>query len=221
MRRRGCDQNLVILTSNLFPLSPPRYTKELTLTNTSEVPMRFSWRVPSDEKSEPREWQVVPQRGAILPNGKQKIVVELVSHTVQRYATELVLDLPNVADRQAVLPLGAECAVPMLQLFSNTLDFGEVFLRQAYKAEMRVVNESKLPAKFELLPQDPNSLSLATYTAEPASGGIPARGEQVMKIHKQICMHEHAHASTLMQACTHSHPCMRSCTCTHTLDSHR
>ncbi len=30
-----------------------RYTKEFTLTNTSEIPMRFSWRVPEDNKQQP------------------------------------------------------------------------------------------------------------------------------------------------------------------------
>lgn len=47
-----------------------RYTKELTLCNTSEIPMRFSWRVPEDDPNA-REFQIIPQKGSILPHGKR------------------------------------------------------------------------------------------------------------------------------------------------------
>ena len=47
------------------------------------------------------------------------------------------------------------------------------------------MNESKLPAKFEVLPQEPASLGLASFTVEPSSGGIPARGEQVTSAAEQ------------------------------------
>ncbi|EFJ42226.1 hypothetical protein VOLCADRAFT_67248 [Volvox carteri f. nagariensis] len=158
-----------------------RYTKEFTLTNTSEIPLRFLWRVPTDHE-EPREFQILPAKGTILPHGRVKINVEFISRTVQRYRTELVMDIPGVAERQLVLPLTAECAVPKLSLYSRTLEFGECSLRYPYKQEMRIVNESKLPAKFEVLPQEPNSLGLATFTVEPSSGGIPARGEQAVEL---------------------------------------
>ncbi|KXZ49496.1 hypothetical protein GPECTOR_21g722 [Gonium pectorale] len=158
-----------------------RYTKEFQLTNTSEIPLRFSWRVPNDTE-EPREFQILPAKGTILPHGKVKINVEFVSRTVQRYRTELVMDIPGVAERQLVLPLIGECAVPKLSLYSRTMEFGECSLRHPYKKEMRIVNESKLPAKFEVLPQEPNSLGLASFLVEPSSGGIPARGEQVVEL---------------------------------------
>lgn len=74
-----------------------RYTKELTIANTSEIPMRFSWRVPADT-SEAKEFQMLPQKGTILPGGKQRIGIEFVSQTVQRYNQDLVLDIPMVSD---------------------------------------------------------------------------------------------------------------------------
>ncbi|KAG2489301.1 hypothetical protein HYH03_012133 [Edaphochlamys debaryana] len=158
-----------------------RYTKEFHLTNTSEIPLRFSWRVPTDVE-EPKEFQILPAKGTILPHGKVKINVEFVSRTVQRYRTELVMDITGVAEKQLCLPLIGEGAVPKLSLFSKTMDFGECSLRFPYKQEMRIVNESKLPAKFEVVPQDPSSVGLATFTVEPSSGGIPARGEQVVEL---------------------------------------
>jgi len=44
---------------------------------------------------------------------------------------------------------------------------------------IRLSNPSKLPAKFEVQPQEEGSMGLATYTVEPSSGGVPAMGEQV------------------------------------------
>lgn len=59
--------------------------------------MRFSWRVPEDA-GEVKEFQIVPQKGTILPHGSQKICVEFVSQTVQRYQNyNLVLDIPLVS----------------------------------------------------------------------------------------------------------------------------
>ncbi|PNH08880.1 Hydrocephalus-inducing protein [Tetrabaena socialis] len=109
-----------------------RYTKELTLSNTSEIPLRFAWRVPTDTE-EPREFQILPAKGTILPHGRVKVNVEFVSKTVQRYNTELIMDIPGVAERQLALPLVGECAVPKLSLFSRNMEFGECSLRFPYK----------------------------------------------------------------------------------------
>jgi len=79
-----------------------RYTKELMVANTSEIPMRFSWRVPADT-AEDKEFQIIPQKGSILPGGKQKIGIEFVSQTVQRYNQDLVMDIPMVRSRRTSL----------------------------------------------------------------------------------------------------------------------
>eukprot|EP00798_Chlamydomonas_sp_ICE-L_P006741 gene6741-3411_t len=158
-----------------------RYTKELTINNLSEIPMSFLWRVPEDVAN-PKEFQIIPQKGSIIPHGKQKITVEFVSETVQKYTSNLVLDIPKVADNQLTIPIKAECVVPRLMLESGTLTFGDCFLRFPYKKIMRLANDSKLPGKFEILPQDVSSTGIATFTAEPSSGGIPAKGEQEIEV---------------------------------------
>lgn len=203
-----------------------RYTKELTLSNLSEIPLRFSWRVPEDEEADPREFQVrgvralaemvhrsrgaktespsggpasqipgicrclctvpaqvLPQKGTVLPHGKQRVTVELVSHTVQKYQSHhLVLDIPGVASDQLSVPLRAECAVPRISLECNPLEFGNCFVRYLYKRSLKLTNQSKLPAKFEVLPQDNSSKGLALFTVEPSTGGIPAMGEQTVDV---------------------------------------
>jgi hydrocephalus-inducing protein len=98
--------------------------------------------------------QVLPAKGTILPQGKQRVNVEFVSHTVQRYsAHRLVLDIPGVAPEQLTLALRAECAVPKITLECSPLEFGTCFVRYPYTRTLKLSNHSKLPAKFEVLPQ--------------------------------------------------------------------
>lgn len=95
--------------------------------------------------------QVLPAKGTVLPCGKQRITVEFVSHTVQKYtAHNLVLDIPGVASEQLSIPLRAECAVPKISLEVNPLEFGSCFMRYPYKRTLKLSNHSKLPAKFEV-----------------------------------------------------------------------
>lgn len=51
--------------------------------------------------------------------------------------------------------VSAECAVPVLAVrpASGSLDFGEAYMGHPYEAEFELVNDSKLPAKFEIPPQ--------------------------------------------------------------------
>jgi len=54
--------------------------------------------------------QVLPQKGTILPHGKQRVCLEFVPHTVQKYnAHHLVLDIPKVRTMAAHSMLFQEC----------------------------------------------------------------------------------------------------------------
>jgi len=86
------------------------------------------------------------------------------------------MDLPLVGEAVARIPITAECCVPRVSLLQETLDFGSCFLRHEYTLPLVLSNESKLPGKFEVVPQDEQSKGLAVYTAEPSSGPIPGRG---------------------------------------------
>ena len=61
----------------------------------------------------------------------------------------------QVTDGALSIPIRAECVVPKLTLSSQVLEFGEVYLRHPYRRTVRLHNDSKLPAKYEVLPQDP------------------------------------------------------------------
>ncbi|GMH35419.1 hypothetical protein BSKO_03287 [Bryopsis sp. KO-2023] len=157
-----------------------RYTKQFNLKNTSEIPMRFNWHIPNDSNEAP-EFNICPKSGMILPMGKQNLSIDFTSQTVQVYTKDLVLDIPGVGEGLHIVPIVAECAVPKIKIESDVLEFGQCYIRHPCKKSFRLINESKLPAKFEVLQQDAHSRSLATFTAEPSTGGIAAQGEQVVE----------------------------------------
>lgn len=127
--------------------------------------------------------QILPQKGSVLPHGKHKIAVEFVPAQVMKYTAHmLVLDVPKVREAQLTVPIRAECAVPKIGMASSTLVFGECYVRYPYKQSITLLNQSKLPAKFEVLPQDHSSTGLAHFTVEPMSGGIPAMGEHTLEV---------------------------------------
>ncbi|CAD7699035.1 unnamed protein product [Ostreobium quekettii] len=157
-----------------------RYSKEVTLENTSQIPVKFSWRLNEDDEASP-EFQMVPQTGRVLPNGKQTTRVNLVSRRIEKYERELLLDIPDVGRGLAVIPLFAECAVPKIEIETDILDFGECFVRYEFKRSLKLLNPSNLPAKFEVMQQDAHSRNLAAFSARPDSGGVPAQGHQTLE----------------------------------------
>jgi len=62
------------------------------------------------------------------------------------------------------------------------LDFGSVFLGHPTTRTLSVVNESRLPAKFEVLPEDAMNARLASVSVVPSDGTIPAKGEITLQV---------------------------------------
>lgn len=75
--------------------------------------------------------------------------------SVQRSSCHLVMDQPRISDGVAMVPLSAECAVPVLSALpaDGALDFGQTYLGFSYRSTFTLVNESRLPAKYEVLAQ--------------------------------------------------------------------
>jgi hypothetical protein len=95
----------------------------------------------------------LPARGEILPMGTQTVTVDFLPTNIMRYDFNLLLDMPGIQEGAARLPLTAECAVPLVALEEPQLSFGKCFLGYPYQQQFRLINESRLPAQFEVLPQ--------------------------------------------------------------------
>ena len=87
-----------------------------------------------------------------------------------------------MTDGALSIPIKAECVVPKLTLSTHVLEFGGCYLRHPYTRTFRITNESKLPAKFAVLPQDPQGMGLAVFSVEPSEGGIAALGDVELEV---------------------------------------
>lgn len=67
----------------------------------------------------------------------------------------MVIDIDGVGQDMHSLPIKAECQVPTVEIKPrDTLDFGDIFLRDPDTRGITLLNTSKgkLSAKFEILP---------------------------------------------------------------------
>jgi hydrocephalus-inducing protein len=124
----------------------------VVLRNVSAIPMPFVWRMAEDNPPT-KQVTCVPARGEILPMGTQTVTVDFLPTNIMRYDFNLLLDMPGIQEGAARLPLTAECAVPLVALEEPQLSFGKCFLGYPYQQQFRLINESRLPAQFEVLTQ--------------------------------------------------------------------
>ncbi|CAE8612898.1 unnamed protein product [Polarella glacialis] len=156
-------------------------SKTLTLTNTSEVPMRFALRIPGDGRFAQREFDVIPPRGMLLPNCSQKVQVDFISVNVKSYDLCLVVDLDGVGQELASIPIQARCAVPGISFEpSEVLAYGNIFIRYPSHQTLVLNNTSALPAKFQILPQDESTRSTAEFEPDQAYGSVPPASSHVI-----------------------------------------
>lgn len=70
--------------------------------------------------------------GTVLPMGKQVVVVEFLSQSLQVYNEhQLALDIMTVGEGLHNIPIKAECVVPMVTPNTDLLDFEQCYLRSA------------------------------------------------------------------------------------------
>lgn len=127
----------------------------MELSNTGAIPLDFRWRVADETSYTARDFTVLPAAGTVLPHATQLVQVDFQPQSVQHYNTCLVMDIPGVTNAAARVSLKGECAVPIIRLAEGNelLQFGQVFLHYACTQQFTLVNDSKLPAKFEVLAQ--------------------------------------------------------------------
>eukprot|EP01063_Lacrimia_lanifica_P026221 TRINITY_DN349_c0_g2_i1.p1 TRINITY_DN349_c0_g2~~TRINITY_DN349_c0_g2_i1.p1 ORF type:complete len:4697 (+),score=2083.13 TRINITY_DN349_c0_g2_i1:84-14174(+) len=148
------------------------------LVNTSEIPMKYRLRVPEDSTTE-REFDPIPATGLVLPHGKQKIVLDFLSNTVQEYNAHLVVDIDEVGENLHSIPLKASCIVPNIQLAEEAIDFGRgrpVFVGHPYDVFLGIKNDTPLSSKYEVgipPPEDPVRKKLKIEVHEK-KGIVPA-----------------------------------------------
>jgi len=150
------------------------HSKNLMLYNTSEIPMTYSLSVPQDGAFVQKEFEITPSSGTLQPNDQQSVRIDLISTTLKEYEYSLAVDVDGVGKNLLSLPILADCQVPRISVQSREVPYGDCFIRFPYTQELTLVNtDPVLSAKYEVISQDPSTLSIASYEAIPPVGSVP------------------------------------------------
>ncbi|XP_019628796.1 PREDICTED: hydrocephalus-inducing protein homolog [Branchiostoma belcheri] len=174
-----------------------QHTQTCTIVNTALVPMTFSLHVPGDGTGERsicslldleegthasdhhpnqsvstalQEFIIVPSSGTIPAQSQVRVQVTLVSNTVKKYDSMLVVDVQGVGQGILMLPIVAKCIVPTLAVVTPILDFGRCFLGFPYEHSIKILNDTELPAKYDIIPQAVDDSSTLTYQSSQWRG---------------------------------------------------
>ena len=77
---------------------------------------------------------------------------------MKSYSTVLVMDVDEAGKEIFSLPILAKSVVPQVNLLTPLLDFGRCFLQHPYVKNLKLLNDSNLPVKYEMPPQVDQSL---------------------------------------------------------------
>lgn len=129
--------------------------KTVYLTNTSEVDINYSIRVPGDGRSLQQEFKFSKDKGRLERDKTAEIQIEFIPCFPQTYDMVLVVDLEGVGQDMLAVPIKAECLVPKVKVTPvDFLMFDKCFLRFKKTMSIEIINEDDLKAKFEIAQQD-------------------------------------------------------------------
>eukprot|EP00966_Prymnesium_polylepis_P301613 6968476-Prymnesium_polylepis.1 len=125
---------------------------------------------------------IVPASGVVLPHGKQRLQLELVSYSVKKYNLALQVDVEAVGTDLLALPITADCIVPTISPSTPNLAFGDCFLGYKYSQTLEIHNSAELPAKFEVVEEDQILRTIGLYEATPDRGVIEANSSVTVHV---------------------------------------
>ncbi|PAA50321.1 hypothetical protein BOX15_Mlig000423g3, partial [Macrostomum lignano] len=173
-------------------------TQTVMLNNTSLIPMDFRLRVPGDGQGRPvcaldedaedssssprtayragppQEFSIDPESGHLDAMSSVRVAVTLTANCSAKFKSSLVVDVENVGQEVLAIPIVAKSIVPDIMLEQNVLDYHRLFLNHPYPDQRTVglVNNTDLPAKYELLPQENPELTSIVYFSPKPKGII-------------------------------------------------
>lgn len=156
-------------------------SRMLTLSNTAEVPMRYTLRILGDEEPPNSEFDIVPATGTLLPNCSQRVQVDFISMHEKKYDLVMAVDLEGVGEELHSIPVTAVCAAPQVTFEPHgCLSYGDVFIRYPFHQSLYLHNTSNLPAKFEVMAQEDKSR--AEFEPDQWTGSVPPCASHVITV---------------------------------------
>lgn len=158
-------------------------TKTVYLTNTSEVDINYSIRVPGDGRSLQQEFKFVNEKGRLARDKQAEIQIEFVPCFPQIYDMVLVVDLAGVGQDMLAVPIKAECLVPKVRVIPvDFLEFSTCFLRHKKTMSIEIINEDDLKSKWEIAPQEEPTRRIGLFEPDIWTGVIEPRQKQIINV---------------------------------------
>lgn len=148
-------------------------SKFINITNTSDIPMRYSLRIPNDGSLLQREFDLIPASGELAPRTRKKIQVDFLPTLIQEYNVNLIVDIEDVGQGVMSIPIKAKCRVPDVSLVNKALDFGECFIHHPYTQQLELINNSNLSAKYEILQPGQEANNVGKFIINENRGIVP------------------------------------------------
>eukprot|EP00762_Andalucia_godoyi_P000512 ANDGO_05257.mRNA.1 Hydin len=152
-------------------------SKRITLSNTSDVSMKVSFRIPSDLLQIKREFDILPPSLTLEPHTCGDVQLDFIPCQKKSYDISLVMDIDGVGKEVHVLPILAKCVVPPISLSRDVIHVPECFINHTYSYVVSIMNESHLSAKYEMsVPRMDPEKPLLNLVVPQLSGIVPAHG---------------------------------------------
>jgi hydrocephalus-inducing protein len=90
-------------------------SKELTLFNSSEIPMTYNLRIVAMDEEDKQDIKIKPATGRIKKMQSQKITIQMIPSKTKHYNMQVAVDVIAVADDLMYLPIKAQSMVPTVR----------------------------------------------------------------------------------------------------------
>lgn len=125
--------------------------KEVSLTNSSKIPVKYYLKVQGDESN---EFTIVPERGFLLPNSSVLVQLSLNPSSAAAYKRELSAYAEDVDEPICRVPLVGTAEIIELQVERTILNYENCFIGLEKSASLTIINGGSLKGRFEILSPD-------------------------------------------------------------------
>lgn len=148
------------------------FTKEFEIKNTSEIPFDYNLILRQDTTFDAREFNLYPDTSLVNGNSEQKIRIEFIPISVQKYDIWLDVHSMKCDDDLASIHIVAECICPKISIVDSLINLETVFIGHQYQTFLKLQNDTDYPAKYEFVEATDQSILDADLTATRINGII-------------------------------------------------
>ncbi|KAI5082267.1 hypothetical protein GOP47_0002010 [Adiantum capillus-veneris] len=158
--------------------------KQIELHNASPSPLLFIFQIHKEE-DDTSLYSANPESCLIQPEEIKAVDLCIIAMEEKKISAALLLNLEGVGDAIDVIPLHAECFSPQVSLSLETLDYGSCLLRYSYTQEIEIINNSNVPAWYEIVSLSNEDKLSAVMEADAASGTVSCHCQKPVKLSLQ------------------------------------